>query len=182
MFFWPMRASSSNQTSILSTPTPHSRAISSRRVGSFFKILDRALGLRVIAWTGREFAVAHFAQFSAQGLHSDGEAELLKHPLRQIDQPPAHDAMDRRRRPLLDYFHQRRAVRVIEFWRLAGGLAIDQAIGALGVELHHPVAHDLHRHTADFCRLGAHGAVINRSEREKSSRLGRVLGLLRSKT
>ena len=57
----------------------------------FFKILDRALGLRVVARTGREFAIAHLAQFPAQSLHSDGEAELLKHPLRQIDQPPARD-------------------------------------------------------------------------------------------
>ena len=105
-----------------------------------------------------------------------------KHPLSQIDQPPAHDAMDRRRRPLFNHFHQRRAVRVIELWRLAGGLPIDQAVGAMGVELHHPIAHDLQRHIADLCRLGAHGAVINRSEREKPSRLRRVLGLLCNRT
>jgi hypothetical protein len=141
----------------------------------FFKILDRALGLRVVARTGREFAIAHLAQFPAQSLHSDGEAELLKHPLRQIDQPPAHDAMDRRRRPFFNHFHQRRVVRVIEFWRLAGGLPINQSVGAMGVELHHPVAHDLQRHIADLLRLGAHGAVINCGEREKPSRLRRVL-------
>ena len=34
--------------------------------------------------------------------------KLLENPLGQIDQPPAHDAVDRRRRPLLDHFHRRR--------------------------------------------------------------------------
>ena len=80
----------------------------------FFKILDSALGLRMMAWSRRELAIAHLAQFPTQSLHGDGEAELLKHPLSQIDQPPAHDAMDRRRRPFFNHFQQRRAVRVIE--------------------------------------------------------------------
>jgi len=55
----------------------------------FFKILDRAPLARG-GVDGREFAIAHLAQFAAQSLHGDGEAELLKHPLSQIDQPPAH--------------------------------------------------------------------------------------------
>ncbi len=36
LFFWPMRASSPNQTSMSSRAMPCSRAISSRRAGKFF--------------------------------------------------------------------------------------------------------------------------------------------------
>ena len=49
LFFWPMRASSANQISIVSQSIAFARAIVSRRAGSFFKILDRARGLRVMA-------------------------------------------------------------------------------------------------------------------------------------
>ena len=47
---WPIRASSANQISILSPSIAFSRAIASRRVGKFFKILDRTLGLGMVAW------------------------------------------------------------------------------------------------------------------------------------
>jgi hypothetical protein len=43
LFFWPMRASSANQTSIRSA-TPFSRAIRPGAPKSFFKILDRMGG------------------------------------------------------------------------------------------------------------------------------------------
>ena len=36
LFFWPIRASSANQISILSLLIAFSRAIASRRVGKFF--------------------------------------------------------------------------------------------------------------------------------------------------
>jgi len=36
LFFWPMRASSENQISIVSLLTAFSRAIASRRVGKLF--------------------------------------------------------------------------------------------------------------------------------------------------
>jgi hypothetical protein len=36
LFFWPMRASSANQTSIVSQSMPFSRATVSRRVGKLF--------------------------------------------------------------------------------------------------------------------------------------------------
>jgi hypothetical protein len=151
-------------------------------LGTFFEILDRAFGLRMMAGSGGELAVAHLAQLAAQRLDGDREPELLKHPLRQINQPPAHDAMDRRRRPFFDYFHQRRAMRVIELGRLAGSLAIDEAVGAMRVEFDHPIADDLQRHIADLRGLAARRPVINRGEGEKSSRLRRILGFLRKKT
>ena len=52
LFFWPIRASSWNQISILPTSIAFSRATSSRRAGKFFKILDGSLGL-CIRWRGR---------------------------------------------------------------------------------------------------------------------------------
>ena len=36
LFFWPMRASSANQTSMAAGSTPFSRPISSRRAGKLF--------------------------------------------------------------------------------------------------------------------------------------------------
>ena len=72
----------------------------------------------------REFAVAHGAQLSAERLLGDDDAELLEDPLRQIDQPPAHHAMDRRDRARIDPGHQGRAMRVGELGRLAGGLRL----------------------------------------------------------
>jgi len=93
LFFWPTRASSANQTSMASGSTPF-RARSAPGVrGGFFKILDSAGGLRVMARTGREFAIAHGAQFAAQRLLGDDGAEFLPYPLAEIDDPPAYDAM-----------------------------------------------------------------------------------------
>jgi hypothetical protein len=60
--------------------------------------------------------------------------------------------MDARDRTLLDYLHQRRAVRVYQAQRLTWRLA-DQAAGAMVVALHHPVSNDLHRDAADRRRL-----------------------------
>jgi hypothetical protein len=39
----------------------------------------------MVAWPGREFTVAHGAQFPAERLLGDGDAELLEDPLRKID-------------------------------------------------------------------------------------------------
>ena len=50
---------------------------------------------------------------------------------------------------------QGRAMRVGELGGLARRLAVDQARGPMGVELHHPVPHDLHRDPANPGRLGA---------------------------
>src|ERR1039458_2559066 len=54
-----------NQISIVSMSTAFSRAISSRRAGKFFKILDRVLGLGMMAGSGRELAIAHSPQLPA---------------------------------------------------------------------------------------------------------------------
>src|SRR5256886_13913694 len=95
--------------------------------GSFFKILDRALRLRMVARSGREFAVAHGAQLPAERLLGDRDAEFLEDPLRQIDQPPAHHAMDRRDRATLDHAGDGLTLEVIELGRLTRRLAVQKS-------------------------------------------------------
>src|SRR4051794_22272960 len=48
---------------------------------TFFKILNRALGLRMMAWAGGELTVTHGTQFAAHGLFGDGDPERFEHPL-----------------------------------------------------------------------------------------------------
>lgn len=83
---------------------------------------------------GREFAVAHGTQFPAERLLSDGDAELLEYPLRQIDQPPAHHAMDCRDRAALDHSDDRLAMIVIELGGLTWRLGVQQPGRASRVE------------------------------------------------
>src|SRR4051794_33540677 len=68
-------------------------------------------------------------------------------------------------------------MRVGEFRGLAGRLAVDQALGPMGVELHHPVPHDLHRDPANPGRLGAGRSLIDRGQRQQPSGLRAILGL-----
>ena len=69
---------------------------------------------------GGQLAVAHGTQFPAQGLLGDANPEFLPHPLTQIDQPPTHDAINRRDRAAFDHRLQRRAMGVVQLRRLAG--------------------------------------------------------------
>src|SRR3981081_1024314 len=133
--------------------TCFSRAISSRRAGKFFKILDSPIGLRMVTRASGELAIAHRPQLAAQGLLRDREPELFENPLAKIDQPPAHDAVHRWHRPALDDLRERRPVCVVSPRRLPGRLAIAQPFGPTGVDLPHPVANDLKGHAADLGRL-----------------------------
>ncbi len=77
---------------------------------------------------GGQLAVAHGTQFAAQGLLGDADPEFLPDPLAQIDQPPAHDTINRRDRAAFDRRLQRRAMGVVQLRGLAGRLAVDQPI------------------------------------------------------
>src|SRR5262245_65589758 len=109
-----MRASSANQISIVSQSMRLRRAIVSRRLGSFFKSLNRARRLSVVARSGREFAVTHGPQFATECLFGDGDAELLEDPLRQIDQPPANHTVHCRDRTAVDQAGRDLALTVVE--------------------------------------------------------------------
>jgi hypothetical protein len=64
----------------------------------------------MVAWSGGQLAVAHRTEFPAQRLLGDADPEFFPDPLAQIDQPPAHDAINRRGRAGFDYRFQRRAM------------------------------------------------------------------------
>jgi hypothetical protein len=82
-----------------------------------------------MTWPGRQLAIAHGAQFSAQRLLGDGDAELFVYPLRQVDQPPAHHAVNRRDRAALDHLGDRLALAIIEPGGLAWRLSVQQTVG-----------------------------------------------------
>ena len=72
--------------------------------------------------TSRELTISHGAQFPAQCLLGDDDAEFLEDPLAEVDDPPAHDAMHGRDRAALEYRGERGAVGAVQTRRLSGRL------------------------------------------------------------
>src|ERR1700692_1136105 len=118
-----------------------------------------------MAGATRELAITQLAQHAAQRLLGDDDAEFFENPLAEIDDPPAHDPMNRRNRAALADRGERRPMRVVKPGWLSRRLAVDQTLRPLGVELQHPVANDLERHPADPGRLRARRAFLNRRRR-----------------
>src|SRR4051812_39880980 len=118
--------------------------------------------------TGRELAIVHGPQLPAQGLLGDGEAELLPEPRDQVDQAPAHHAVDGRNGPLLDDGLQGLSVLIGEPRRGPRGPAGPEALRSPRVEAQHPIAHDLQRHAADLSRFGARGPIIDCRQSQKA--------------
>jgi hypothetical protein len=98
-------------------------------------------------------ACAHVPQFPAERLLGDLEAKLLEQPPREIDQPPANDAMDGGEGAVLPHLPQHLALAVVENAGGARRLAVQETIRALGVETDDPVAHDRHADAADPRRV-----------------------------
>jgi hypothetical protein len=146
---------------------------------TFFKILDCVRSLRMMPGPRRELAIVHGPQFPAHRLGRDDDAERLKHLLAEVDKPPTHHAMNGRDRAILHHASQGRAVLARQARRLTRRLAGDEPGGTMGVELHHPVPHDLKRHAADLRRLRARRPVVNRSQSQQPARLAAVLRLPR---
>src|SRR5476649_1660593 len=124
---------------------------------------------------GRQLAIAHSAQFAAERLLGDRDTELLEYPLCEIDQPPAHNAMDRRNWAVLDHPGDRLALGVIEFGGLPRRLAVQQPVGPASVEAQHPVPDDMKSYSADLRRFGARRTVVDRSKRQQAPSLGAIL-------
>jgi hypothetical protein len=124
-----------------------------------------------MARTGRELAIVHGPQLAAQRLFGDGEAELLPEPLDQIDQAPAHHAVDGRDGTLVNDGLQGLSVLIVEPrrgpWRSAG----QEPLGSVGVKAQHPIPHDLQRHAADLSRFGAGDPIIDRRQSHKAASL-----------
>jgi|ERR1035437_407556 hypothetical protein len=127
----------------------------------------------------REFAVAHGTQLPAELPLGDGDAELFKYSLYEIDQPLAHHAMDRWDWTALDHSINRLALGVIELGGLSRCLAVQQPVGPASVEPQDPIPDDLETNTTDLRRLGASCTVIDRGKRQQSPGLRPVFGLLR---
>ena len=87
-----------------------------------------------------ELTSGHFggAQLPAERLLGDGDPKLLENPLGRIDQPPAHHAMDRSDRAIVDHAGDGLALGVIELGRLVRRLAVQQPVTAARVEPQHP--------------------------------------------
>ena len=132
--------------------------------------------------TSRKLAIAHGAQFPAQGLPGDDNAEFLEDPLAEIDDPPPHNPMNGRDRAALDHRGERGSGRVIETRRLSRSLPVDQSRRTIGVEFDYPIANDLKRHHANLGRLRPAGPLINHPKRQKPPSLWSVLALLRPRT
>ena len=69
--------------------------------------------------------------------------------------------MDRRDRSSFDKHRQGLALLIIEFARLARGLAINQAIRPFPIEPKNPVADHLETDVANPCRVLTLAAIIN---------------------
>ena len=76
-----------------------------------------------MARASREFAIPHLAQHAAQRLFGDDDAEFLENPLAKIDDPPAHDPVNRRDWAALDDRGERGAMRLVQPRRLPRRLA-----------------------------------------------------------
>src|SRR5271163_4014882 len=105
-----------------------------------------------MARASRELAITRLAQHAAQRLLGDDDTEFLENPLAEIDDPPAHDPVNRRDWAALDDRGERGAMRPVQPRRLPWRLAVDQAVRALRVELDHPVANDLQPDAPDLRR------------------------------
>src|SRR5262245_2246604 len=144
-----------------------------------FKILDRARRLSVVARPGREFAVAHRPELPAECLLGDRDAEFLKYPLRQIDQPPAHHAVDRRDRTTFDHAGKCSTLTVVELGWLPRRLAVQGTMSPACVDAQYPVPYDLRADPADLRCLRACPTVIDCRKSQKSAGLRAILRLSR---
>ena len=181
LFFWPIRASSANQTSIgAGGDALLARDLLQAGGEAFLKCSIAPVGLGMMARPGRELAIAHGAQFAAQRLLGDRDAGT----------PPTATGTDRSAASARPHgwpgigplsIIAASAARCASFSRggWPGALRSISPSGPCGVEPQHPVADDLQRHPADPSRLAARCPLVDRRQRQQPPRLGRILRLPR---
>lgn len=118
----------------------------------------------------RQFSIAQRAKFAAEDLFGDRQAVFGEHPLRQIDQPPAHDFVDRGDGSSLDHGDQRAPLFVIEQARTSCRLAVDEPVWPLGIEPKHPIAKRLKSHTPKPSRFSPRTAIIYSDQSKEATR------------
>ena len=116
----------------------------------------------------RNLAIAKSAKFAADRLHADRETEFLPYPLRQVDQTPADHPMDGGDRPTLNHIRQRTPLRWAHQGRRSWRSAVDQPAGALRIESHHPIPHDLQANSAHPCGIATRPTFINRRQSQQT--------------
>jgi hypothetical protein len=125
----------------------------------------------MMARASRELAIPHSAQHPPQRLLGDSDAKFLENPLAEIDDPPAHDLVNRRDWAALDDHGERGAIPVVQPRRLPSRLAVNQPVRALGVELDQPSRTTCKPDAPDLRRLSARRAVVNHRTSQKPARL-----------
>jgi len=87
--------------------------------------------------------------------------------LHEIDQAPAHHAVDGGNGTLLDDLLQCATLLIIENEASSRRLAVQEPRRALDVEAQHPVPHGLQADAANPGRISARPTLVNRSQRQK---------------
>jgi hypothetical protein len=123
----------------------------------------------------RQPAKAQRPQLAAYRVLADRQTELLLEPQGEVLPAPAHDAVDRRDRSVLDNRRQRPAMRVGEPGRGARRLAVDQTFGAARIEPQYPVAHCLQTDAADPCRVRPSATIVYLGQRQQPAALRGIL-------
>ena len=97
--------------------------------------------LLIVFGSGRELAIAQIVQDPTEGAgDAQGHAVFVVDPARQIDQSPAHHAMDRRDRTVFHKLDQPRHLLERQLRSRSWVFAVNQPIGPLGIEAMRPVA------------------------------------------
>ena len=130
----------------------------------------------------RQLAIVHRPQFPAHRLERDNDPVFPEHPLAEIDEPPAHDAVHRGDRAILHHASQRHPMLGRQPRPLPPRLAGNEPGGAMSVELENPIPNDLKRHAADLRRFRPPRPIVDCSQRQKPPRLAPVLRPLRLQT
>ena len=128
-----------------------------------------------MARASRELAITRLAQHAAQRLLGDDDAEFLENPLAEIDDPPAHDPVNRRDWAALDDRGERGAMRAVQPRRLPWRLAVDQAVRALRVDLTTQSRTTCSPTPPIFAASVRVAPVVNRRKSQQSARVRPVL-------
>lgn len=128
----------------------------------------------MVARPRRKLHTAQLSHLAADRRVIHRYLELVADPLRQIDQSPADDPMDRYIRPAIHDWCQGLALGIIELGLVSKRLAVEKAIGTARIKAHNPVAHDLPAdRTKQRCRTSA-AAILNLRQCQEAPTLVRV--------
>jgi len=128
----------------------------------------------MVARARRQFDISQLLQLPPNCSFCQRDAKLIIKPTGQVDQPPAHNSMDRRDRAAFDDARKSLPLNIVQQGGLARRLAVHETLGASGIEPHDPVPHDLQRHPADPRRIAAATAIIYFGQRQQPAPLIRA--------